>query len=129
MALSTAEAEYVAMSSAAQEAVWLRKLNAELGNPPKEPTIILEDNQSAIAMAKNPQFHDRAKHIDIRPSFCQGAGGGEDYTTGILPNGGDGCRYTDQGTCRDSDGQDERTDGSSSETRFGFKTLKFEEEC
>ena len=32
----------------------------------KGPLVIYEDNQSAIAMSKNPQFHERAKHIDIK---------------------------------------------------------------
>lgn len=58
VALSTAEAEYVALSSAAQESVWLRQLMTELGSTPDKPTLILEDNQSAIAMTKNPQFYD-----------------------------------------------------------------------
>lgn len=71
VALSTAEAEYVALASAAQEAVWLRKLHEDLGYSSREPTTILEDNQSAIAMAKNPQFHGRAKHIDIRHHFVR----------------------------------------------------------
>ena len=71
VALSTAEAEYVALSSAAQETVWLRKLISELKNPPECPTVILEDNQSAIAMAKNPQFHGRSKHIDIKHHFIR----------------------------------------------------------
>lgn len=71
VALSTAEAEYVALSSAAQEAVWLRRLSTEMGSLPSSPTMILEDNQSAIAMSKNPQFHGRAKHIDIRHHFVR----------------------------------------------------------
>ena len=71
VALSTAEAEYVALSSATQECVWMRRLNSELGNPPKGPTTILEDNQSSIAMARNPQFHRRAKHINIRHHFIR----------------------------------------------------------
>ena len=71
VALSTAEAEYVALSSAAQECVWMRRLVSELGNPPGEPTTILEDNQSSIAMARNPQFHGRAKHIDIKHHFVR----------------------------------------------------------
>lgn len=54
VALSTAEAEYVALSSAAQECVWLRRLNSELGNLSEGSTTILEDNQSCIAMARNP---------------------------------------------------------------------------
>ena len=65
VALSTAEAEYMALSSAAQEAVWLRQLTAELGSSPETATTIFEDNQSAIALTKNPQFHGRAKHIAI----------------------------------------------------------------
>ena len=71
VALSTAEAEYAALSSAAQECVWIRRLNSDLENPPKGPTTILEDNQSSIAMAKNPQFHGRAKHIDIKCHFIR----------------------------------------------------------
>ena len=55
------------MASAAQESVWLRQLIAELTNSfPESPTLIYEDNQSAIAMMKNPQFHGRVKHIDIK---------------------------------------------------------------
>ena len=69
IALSTAEAEYAALSGAAQECLWLRQLEVELGCPPEGPTLIFEDNQSTIAMAKNPQFHGRAKHIDIRHHF------------------------------------------------------------
>ena len=71
VALSTAEAEYIALSSAVQESVWLRRLTSELGSPPKTPTTIFEDNQSAIAMTKNPQFHGRAKHIDIKYHFIR----------------------------------------------------------
>ena len=71
VALSTAEAEYIALSSAAQETVWIRRLITELGNEPEEPTTLMEDNQSAIAMTKNPQFHGRAKHIDICHHFIR----------------------------------------------------------
>ena len=59
VALSTAEAEYIALSSAAQESMWLRQLLTELGNSPKTPTVIFEDNKSSIA---EPQFHWCAKH-------------------------------------------------------------------
>ena len=55
----------------------MRRLNSELGNPPDGPTTILEDNQSSIAMAKNPQFHGRAKHIDIRHHFIREQGTSE----------------------------------------------------
>ena len=69
VALSTAQAEYVALSGAAQEWLWLRQLEVELGYSPEGPTLIFEDIQSTIAMAKNPQFHGRAKHINIRHHF------------------------------------------------------------
>ena len=69
MALSTAEAEYVALSGTAQECLWLRQL--ELVCPPEGPTLIFEDNQSAIVTAKNPQFHGQAKDLDIRYHFIR----------------------------------------------------------
>ncbi len=71
VALSTAEAEYVAMSAAVQESVWLHQLISELTDSSLgiNPVLIYEDNQAAIAMAKNPQFHGRAKHIEIKHHF------------------------------------------------------------
>ena len=71
VALSTAEAEYIAMSTATQEAIWLRQLIAEVSNSSKSPTLMFEDNQSAIAMARNPQFHGRAKHIEIKHHYVR----------------------------------------------------------
>ena len=69
VALSTAEAEYMALSSAAQEAVWMRELVSDLEYSPINSTVIFEDNQSAILMAKNPQYHGRTKHINIKYHF------------------------------------------------------------
>jgi hypothetical protein len=66
VALSSTEAEYVALSEASREAYWLRSLYAELGFPQSLPTIIQSDNEGAIAIAKNRQYHKRSKHIDIR---------------------------------------------------------------
>ena len=63
--------EYVALSSAVQECIWLGQLEAELGNATEGPFLIHEDNQLAIAMAKNPQYHGRAKHMDIRHHFVR----------------------------------------------------------
>ena len=65
-ALSSTEAEYVTMSEAGQEACWLRSLHSELGIlQTNVPTLLHSDNEGSIAMAKNPIFHSRAKHIDI----------------------------------------------------------------
>ena len=71
--LSTAEAEYIVLSSAAQEAIWIHQLTKNLKNDmaAKEPIVIYEDNQSAICMAKNPQFHGRTKHIEINYHFIR----------------------------------------------------------
>ena len=71
VALSTTEAEYVALSGASQEAVWLQELYRQLDPKQKGPTVIYEDNQSTIAMSKNPQFHGRAKHIGIKFHFIR----------------------------------------------------------
>lgn len=71
MALSTAEAEYIALASTAQELLWLQQLLAGLQKEPAKPMIIFEDNQSAISMAKNPQFHGRSKHIAIKYHFIR----------------------------------------------------------
>ena len=71
VALSTAEAEYVALSAATQEAIWLRRLLTDVGESLEDPIVINEDNQGAIAMAKNPVGHARTKHIDIRYHFVR----------------------------------------------------------
>jgi len=65
-ALSTTEAEYVALSEAAHEAYWLRNLYEELGIKQESPTMIKGDNNGSISMARNPQFHNHAKHIAVR---------------------------------------------------------------
>ena len=73
VALPTVEAEYMALSVATQEAIWLRQLQEELGMKDAGPTLIYEDNQGAISMAKNPVFHKRTKHIQIRYHFVREA--------------------------------------------------------
>lgn len=64
--LATGDAEYIALSQAAREMMWLRSLLYELGFNPKGATTIFCDNQAAIAIAKNPVAHTRSKQIDIR---------------------------------------------------------------
>ena len=71
VALSSTEAEYVAASLASQEAVWLRALLEDICFVQEEPTIIKEDNQGAIALSKNPKYHPRTKHIDIKYHFIR----------------------------------------------------------
>jgi hypothetical protein len=64
--LSSTEAEYIALSEAGRKACWLRNLFKELGFPQLAPTLLEGDNDGSIAMARNPQFHKWAKHIEIR---------------------------------------------------------------
>ena len=86
VALSTAEAEYIALASTAQESVWLQQLLADLKKESPKSMIIFEDNQSAVSMAKNPQFHGRTKHIWYQISFCQGTSQQWKSGTEILQN-------------------------------------------
>ena len=69
VAKSTTEAEYIALSQATQEAVWLLRLLFDLGYSTALPTSIYEDNQGAIELSKNPKFYNRAKHIDVTYHF------------------------------------------------------------
>ncbi|KAL0451615.1 UNVERIFIED_CONTAM: Copia protein [Sesamum latifolium] len=69
--LSTCEAEYVAVASCVCHAIWLRGLLKELNFQQKNPTEIFVDNKSAIALAKNPVFHERSKHIDTKYHFIR----------------------------------------------------------
>ncbi|KAJ8503716.1 hypothetical protein OPV22_004602 [Ensete ventricosum] len=70
-ALSTSEAEYVAATSAACQAIWLRRLLEDLHQKQIDATEIFCDNKSTIALAKNPTFHGRTKHIEIRYHFIR----------------------------------------------------------
>ena len=66
VALSSTEAEYIAMSSAAKEAVYLRNLMTELGFNEPEPMMLYGDNLSAQCLVKNAAYHARSKHIDLK---------------------------------------------------------------
>ena len=71
VARSSTEAEYVALSSASQEAIWLRRLMRDISFQEVPPTLIHEDNQGAIDLSKNAKHHDRTKHIDISHHFIR----------------------------------------------------------
>lgn len=70
VALSTTEAEYVAVTEASKEMVWLQSFLEELGKK-QENNILYCDSQSAIHLAKNPSFHARTKHIQLRYHFIR----------------------------------------------------------
>jgi len=73
VALSTVEAEYIALCAAAQEAIWLRKLCNFLRVPVDSatPTVISQDNEGARQLTENPVHHRRTKHIDIKYHFTR----------------------------------------------------------
>jgi hypothetical protein len=71
VALSSTEAEYMALTKCTTEAIWLRRLLNDLKFPITSPTTILCDNQSAIAMLDTNKFHKRTKHIDIQYHFVR----------------------------------------------------------
>jgi hypothetical protein len=67
--LSSCEAEYVVAVAVACQAVWLARLLADMTETKSEAPELKIDNQSAIALCKNPVFHDRSKHIDVHYHF------------------------------------------------------------
>ena len=70
MALSTTEAEYIALAEAVKEALWLKGILEELGFK-QEQVVVHCDSQSAIHLSKNIVFHERTKHIDVKLHFLR----------------------------------------------------------
>ncbi|GJX75492.1 transposable element [Tanacetum coccineum] len=70
VALSTTEAEYMALTEAAKEGIWLKGLIEDLGFP-QDQAIVFCDSMSAICLAKDQVYHDRTKHIDVRYHFIR----------------------------------------------------------
>lgn len=79
-ATSTTHSEYNALSDAGKNAVWLGRFHAEI-SPPKQGSLsgkteplavpIYCDNQSAVKLVKNPEFHRRTKHFEITTHFIR----------------------------------------------------------
>ena len=65
VALSTVEAEYVAMSRCAQQMIWMHSWLSEVAVEYSLPGLIKGDNRGAIALTKNTRDHGKVKHIDI----------------------------------------------------------------
>jgi hypothetical protein len=64
VSLSSAEAEYVALSEAGRDVIWLRRLLSELRCPVTHPTPVYEDNNSAIKWTQDSHAWARSRHID-----------------------------------------------------------------
>ncbi|KAH9722806.1 hypothetical protein KPL70_006847 [Citrus sinensis] len=78
VALSTTEAQYIALTEAVKEAIWLRGLISELGFKQKTVTIS-SDSSSAIELSKNPKYNERTKHINVRLHFIR-----EEISSGVV---------------------------------------------
>lgn len=71
VALSSCEAEFMAATAAACQAIWLRNVLGQITSEFVGPVVLCIDNRSAIDLAKNPMFHGRSKHIDARFHFIR----------------------------------------------------------
>jgi hypothetical protein len=72
VALSTCEAELMALSATMQEAIWIRRLLTDLHFPGHElPMALKEDNQGALALVRDHRFSERCKHMAIRYFFAR----------------------------------------------------------
>ncbi|KPJ19636.1 Retrovirus-related Pol polyprotein from transposon TNT 1-94 [Papilio machaon] len=71
VALSTTEAEFMAACAATKEIMWLKQLLCDIGQYKQVSVCLNIDNQSAINVIKNSEFHKRCKHIDIKYNFIK----------------------------------------------------------
>ena len=71
VAISTAEAEYMAAAHAVKEALWLRKLLADFGKAGNTAVQLWGDNQAALKLLKHPIASNRSKHIDVIYHFAR----------------------------------------------------------
>jgi hypothetical protein len=69
-ALSTAEAEYIAVGACCAQLLWMKQTLRDFGCDFKRIPLLC-DNESAIKLANNPVQHSRTKHIDIRHHFLR----------------------------------------------------------
>ena len=71
ISLSTTESKYVAATYTAKEALWLHSLISQLFGMTLNATTLFSDNQSAIALTKEHQYHVHMKHINIHFHFIR----------------------------------------------------------
>ena len=71
VATSSTKAEYMSLYSATQKAIWLQSLLKDLAYFMEAVTTIYQNNQECIVLMKNPVYHTRTKHIDIKFNFLR----------------------------------------------------------
>jgi hypothetical protein len=69
--MSSCEAEYIAATTDATQAIWMARLLGELLGRKSEMVELKVDSKSALTLARNPVFHECSKHIDLRYHFIQ----------------------------------------------------------
>lgn len=69
--LSTTKAEYIALTEAVKEALWLRGITHELKPQEHVRTIIYCNNESAIHLSKNQMYFERTKYVDVKLHFVR----------------------------------------------------------
>lgn len=79
VATSTTQAEYVACYVGVKDLIWITRFIDELGVPMDNQGWLMCDNQGAIRLVKNPEFHDRTKHIETKFHFIR-----EYWTAGVF---------------------------------------------
>ncbi|GKD12309.1 hypothetical protein Tco_1196716, partial [Tanacetum coccineum] len=69
----TCESEYIAVCEASKEAIWMKNFIGDLGVVPivQDPIEILYDNESVVALTKEPKDHGKSKHIEIKYHFVR----------------------------------------------------------
>lgn len=73
VALSSTEAEFMSMTEAVKESIYLQRIFGEVGCEVSEPITLFNDNMGALKLAENPVTHNRTKHIDLRYHFIRDA--------------------------------------------------------
>jgi hypothetical protein len=71
VAMYSCEVEYIAASTASTQALWLARVVGDLLGRDIAAVELTVDNQSALALAKNPVFHERSKHVRVRYHFIR----------------------------------------------------------
>jgi hypothetical protein len=71
VALPSCKAEYIVATTAATQAIWMARLLGELLGREPEVVELKVDSKSALALARNPVYHERRKHVDLMYHFFQ----------------------------------------------------------
>src|SRR5260370_23089154 len=84
-ALSSTEGEYMALTHAAKEAIWIQQFLGDVSFPSTIPTTILGNNQGTLTLAVNPAFHARTKHIRVHHHFIRDCITNQDIKLEYIP--------------------------------------------